>query len=92
MRGYITLPDTYSCAVCKYCGARPVIAIAEEGEYIVKCPNDASHYQTHPGLIDIDDWNQHNSTPVNNQIDVSPNALQDHFFHLNGTIVRLNAD
>jgi len=92
MRGYITVPDTYSCIPCKHCGARPVIAIAEEGEYVVKCPNDASHYQTQPGLIDIDDWNEHNAVAAPNTA-VTPGVINDHFFQLNGAIVSLgNAD
>ena len=90
MRGYITVPDTFSCLACKFCGARPVIAMADEGEYVVKCPNDPSHYQTQPGLIDIDDWNEHNAQPVNKPSDLAPDILQDHFFQLNGTIVSLN--
>ena len=62
------------------------------GEYIVKCPNDNSHYQTEAGLIDIEDWNLHN-VPSAEQTDISPTYLVDHFFHLNGAIVSLtNAD
>jgi len=92
MRGYINIPDTVSCTVCKYCGARPIIALAELGEYIVKCPNNDRHYQTEPGLIDIEDWNLHN-IPSAKQTDVAPTHLVDHFFHLNGTIISLsNAD
>jgi len=92
MRGYINIPDTVSCSVCKYCGARPIIALAELGEYIVKCPNNNSHYQTEPGLIDIEDWNLHNVSSAK-QTDIAPTHLVDHFFHLNGTIVSLtNAD
>ena len=32
--------------------------------YVVKCSKDDSHYQTMPGLIDIEDWNLHNTTPI----------------------------
>jgi hypothetical protein len=60
MRGYIIIPKSVSCNLCKQCGARPIITLAEKGEYIVKCPNDDSHYQTAVGLIDIEDWNIHN--------------------------------
>jgi hypothetical protein len=60
MRGYIIIPKSVSCNLCMHCGARPIIALAEKGEYVVKCPNDNTHYQTIPGLIDIDDWNMHN--------------------------------
>jgi hypothetical protein len=90
MRGYITVPGTFSCLACKYCGAPPVIAVADEGEYVVKCPNDPTHYQTRPGLIDIDDWNEHNAQPVSKTSDVAASILQDHFFQLNGAIVPLN--
>ncbi|MBS1531542.1 MAG: hypothetical protein JSU01_14635 [Bacteroidetes bacterium] len=90
MRGYITVPETYSCLTCKHCGARPVIAMAAEGEYVVKCPNDPSHYQTPPGLIDIDDWNEHNATTAFKRADAAPGILDDHFFHLNGAILPLN--
>jgi hypothetical protein len=92
MRGYINVPDTVSCSVCKYCGARPIIALADMGEYIVKCPTNDAHYQTYPGLIDIEDWNLHN-IPSTKQTDVAPTHLADHFFHLNGAIISLtNAD
>jgi hypothetical protein len=60
MRGYIDIPKSVECKVCKYCGARPIIAVAEKGEYMVKCPNDSTHYHTESGLIDIEDWNLHN--------------------------------
>ncbi|MFC0514023.1 hypothetical protein ACFFGT_07435 [Mucilaginibacter angelicae] len=35
--------------------------------YVVKCPVDDSHYRTHPGLIDINDWNIHNTNCINQQ-------------------------
>ncbi|MGZ3766848.1 MAG: hypothetical protein ACXVA2_19460 [Mucilaginibacter sp.] len=60
MRGYIIIPESVECKACKYCGARPIIALAAKDEYVVKCPNDDSHYQTQGGMIDIDDWNQQN--------------------------------
>jgi len=88
MRGYINIPDTVSCSVCKHCGARPIIALADMGEYVVRCPTDASHYQTEPGLIDIDDWNRHNMPSVSEQVDVPPRKI-DHFFYLNGDITPL---
>lgn len=50
------------CKSCKYCGARPIIALVKGVSYTVKCPNNNSHYQTKPGLIDLEDWNFHNST------------------------------
>ncbi len=89
MRGFITIPASVSCAVCKYCGARPIIAMAEIGEYIVKCPNSEGHYQTEPGLIDMDDWNLHNIPAANRQIDVAPGHSSEHFFFLNGAIMSL---
>ncbi len=60
MRGYITIPESIQCKVCKYCGSRPIIALAGRDEYVVKCPADDSHYQTQPGMIDIEDWNLEN--------------------------------
>ncbi|HJP61920.1 MAG TPA: hypothetical protein VJ844_00675 [Mucilaginibacter sp.] len=91
MRGYILVPESVSCNACKYCGARPIIALVEVGEYVVKCPNSNSHYHTEPGLIDIEDWNLHNIPSVSNQVDVAPNkAGLDHFFHLNGAIISLS--
>lgn len=64
MRGYINIPQTIYCKRCKECGARPVVAPVSDIGYVVKCSNDDRHYQTVAGLIDIDDWNQHNSVLV----------------------------
>jgi hypothetical protein len=61
MRGYITIPSSVDCRVCKYCGSRPIIALVGKEDYVVKCPADNRHYQTEPGLIDIDDWNLQNT-------------------------------
>lgn len=69
MRGYINIPASITCSACKYCGARPIIALAEKGEYIIKCPNDDTHYQTIPGLIDIEDWNLHNVPSITTGFD-----------------------
>jgi hypothetical protein len=60
MLGYIMLPKSVTNVACKFCGAQPVIARTVAGEYVVKCPNNDSHYHTEPGLIDIEDWNTHN--------------------------------
>ena len=60
MRGYINIPKSVECRSCKYCGARPIIALTEKGEYMIKCPNDDTHYHTEAGLINIEDWNIHN--------------------------------
>lgn len=93
MRGYVTIPSSVSCAVCKECGARPIIAMAEEGEYIVKCPNSDSHYHTEPGLIDMEDWNLHNIPASPEHVDFTLSKTKDHFFFLNGTITSAeNAD
>ena len=62
MRGYINIPGTICCKACKICGARPVIKLAEDGLYVVKCPNNEGHYKTNAGLIDIDDWNKNNTS------------------------------
>ena len=61
MTGYVKIPRTIYCKLCKECGSRPVIAAIDEIGYIVKCPTDNSHYQTMPGLIDIEDWNRNNN-------------------------------
>ena len=75
MRGYVNIPKSIYCKLCKECGSRPVIAKVEDIGYVVKCAKDDSHYKTMPGLIDIDDWNFHNTiTPTSidfNQIPVS---------------------
>ena len=60
MRGYITIPTSVPCCNCKYCGARPIIALSGKEGYVVKCSMNSSHYQTPVGLIDLDDWNAHN--------------------------------
>jgi len=60
MRSYITIPKSIPCCSCKYCGARPIIALSGKDQYVVKCPMNSNHYQTPAGLIDIDDWNAHN--------------------------------
>jgi hypothetical protein len=64
MRSYVNIPKTINCRFCKTCGARPVIELAPDGLYVVKCPNDDGHYQTRMGLIDIDDWNRNNTVNV----------------------------
>ncbi|UOE46959.1 hypothetical protein MTO98_21375 [Mucilaginibacter sp. SMC90] len=35
--------------------------------YVVKCPVDDNHYKTHAGLIDINDWNIHNTDCINHE-------------------------
>ncbi|MDB5134711.1 MAG: hypothetical protein JWP37_1314 [Mucilaginibacter sp.] len=69
MRGYIFIPKSISCTMCKHCGARPVIALVGRGEYVVKCPNSDSHYQTDAGLIDIEDWNRHNIMAIEEELE-----------------------
>jgi hypothetical protein len=64
MRGYVNIPKSIYCKVCKECGARPVIALVSDIGYIVKCSKDDKHYQTMPGLIDIEDWNRNNTIPT----------------------------
>jgi hypothetical protein len=64
MRGYVNVPRSIYCKVCKECGSRPVIALVDDIGYIVKCSKDDRHYQTMPGLIDIEDWNRHNTIPT----------------------------
>ncbi len=60
MRGYIFIPESVSCRTCKFCGSRPIISMTTIGEYVVKCPISDNHYQTRPGIIDIEDWNAQN--------------------------------
>jgi len=60
MKGYVNIPKTIYVKRCKECGARPIIALAGEDGYVVKCPVSDTHYHTHPGLIDLEDWNRHN--------------------------------
>jgi hypothetical protein len=60
MRGYIIIPKSVPCRNCKYCGSRPIIAPSGKDGYVVKCPTNTNHYQTPAGLINLDDWNNHN--------------------------------
>jgi hypothetical protein len=64
MRGYVNIPVSIYCKLCKECGSRPVIAQVDDIGYIVKCSKDDRHYQTMPGLIDIEDWNRHNTITI----------------------------
>ncbi|GGH02859.1 hypothetical protein E2R65_02760 [Mucilaginibacter phyllosphaerae] len=61
MKGYVTIPKSIYCKICKQCGSRPIIALTDSAGYVVKCPKDNAHYQTQAGLIDIEDWNIHNT-------------------------------
>jgi hypothetical protein len=60
MKGYVNIPETIYVTMCRECGARPIIAPAGDLGYVVKCPMNDEHYQTLPGLIDIESWNLHN--------------------------------
>jgi hypothetical protein len=60
MRGYINIPESVQCRVCKYCGSRPIVALSGKDEYVVKCPADDSHYHAKSEMIDIDEWNLEN--------------------------------
>lgn len=66
MRGYVNIPQTMYVKRCKDCGARPIIAVVEQGEYVVKCPISDNHYHTQPGLIDLEAWNMNNKIPTAN--------------------------
>ncbi|ASU35654.1 hypothetical protein [Mucilaginibacter xinganensis] len=61
MKGYVNIPGSIYCRLCRECGARPIIARVSDIGYVVKCSNNDNHYQTMPGLIDIEDWNNHNT-------------------------------
>ena len=70
MKGYINVPESSRCQRCKQCGSAPIIFPAEHGLYLLKCPKDDSHYQTIPGVIDIEDWNIHNTLFYDNDYDL----------------------
>jgi hypothetical protein len=67
MKGYVTIPKSIYCKPCKQCGSRPIIALIENAGYVVKCPADDTHYQTKTGIIDIEDWNIHNTVLYENR-------------------------
>lgn len=60
MAKFIKIQPSIICEDCIVCGRRPVIEQAKGSKFIVRCPKDSTHYQTQPGLIDIDDWNSNN--------------------------------
>lgn len=64
MKGYVKIPASIYCKLCKDCGSRPVIVPVDDIGYVVKCPNNDHHYQTMPGLIDIEDWNLNNNITI----------------------------
>jgi hypothetical protein len=66
MKGYVNIPKTMYVKRCKNCGARPIIAMVDTGEYVVKCPASDNHFHTEPGLIDIEAWNRNNRNPSAN--------------------------
>lgn len=70
MKGYVNIPKSVYCKRCSHCGARPIIAHVGIEGYVVKCPNDEKHYQTVPGIIDIEDWNIHNTVLYENDYDL----------------------
>jgi len=59
MKNFVQIQGNIFCEPCKDCGARPVIEQVK-GSFIVRCPNNSEHYQTKPGLVDINDWNLKN--------------------------------
>lgn len=61
MKGYVNIPRSVYCKLCRECGARPIIAHVGLEGYVVKCPGDDNHYTTTAGIIDIEDWNIHNT-------------------------------
>lgn len=72
MKGFVNIPKTIYVKPCEECGARPVIAVAGEEGYVVKCPNN-DHYATPAGIIDLENWNQHNK--ITSPGDYRANAL-----------------
>lgn len=82
MRGYVNIPKSIYCKLCKECGSRPVVAQVSDIGYVVKCSANDDHYQTMPGLIDIEDWNRYNTiNPLS--IDYRLNAID---YSLSGMI------
>ena len=71
MKGYVNIPKSIYCKRCKHCGSRPIVAMAGDSGYVVKCPTSDAHYQTKPGLIDIEDWNIHNTALYDDYKDLS---------------------
>jgi hypothetical protein len=71
MRGYINIPESVQCRVCKYCGSRPIVALSGKDEYVVKCPVDDSHYHAKSEMIDIDEWNLENVPLPEPELDAS---------------------
>jgi hypothetical protein len=70
MKGYVNIPKSVFCKRCRECGARPIIAYVGIEGYVVKCPNSDDHYHTVSGIIDIEDWNIHNSQLYDNDYDL----------------------
>lgn len=62
MSRFIEIQQSIFVENCIICGARPVID-QKMGKFIVRCKTSNDHYQTKPGLIDIDSWNKHNLKP-----------------------------
>jgi ssDNA-binding Zn-finger/Zn-ribbon topoisomerase 1 len=56
MGNFIEIQKNIDCEPCKECGARPVIEQIKGG-FIVRCPQNKSHYKTKAGLVNIEDWN-----------------------------------
>ena len=76
MKGYLNIPESICVTSCRECGARPVIATAGIQGYFIKCPANESHYQTQPGLIDIEDWNLNNTIASSNDQTFNPISIQ----------------
>ncbi|WP_426585704.1 hypothetical protein [Mucilaginibacter sp. R-33] len=60
----IQIQPNIHCEPCKECGARPVINQTRKG-FVVTCPTNKKHYETAPGMVNIDEWNRFNQkSPV----------------------------
>jgi hypothetical protein len=59
MKNFVQIQGGIFCEPCKDCGARPVIEQSKD-KFMVRCPTSKTHYQTKPGLVDINDWNLKN--------------------------------
>jgi hypothetical protein len=74
MKGYVNIPRSAKYKVCRHCGASAIVVLVGKDGYVVRCPNDEQHYKTRPGLIDIEDWNMHNTDLYDNDSNMNVQA------------------
>lgn len=59
---FIDIQPNVHCEPCKDCGARPVIEQVRQ-KYFIRCPKSDAHYKTKSGMVNFNDWNNHNKQP-----------------------------